>query len=418
MNIPVSGTAATFPVAGSAGKPIRRQECLPHVLIYFVLGTGLLSGQTLTPVWREIGEHGVVARVVVTSPNECPAITVDGAMRRMTLRLPVPDGLRPVCELQLPASALPDNEPSRVVVIGDTGCRIKGGKVQDCNDPAKWPFERVASSAAVSKPDLVIHVGDYLYREEPCPPEAKASCGGTPAGDTWEAWDADFFTPARKLLAAAPWVFARGNHESCDRSWRGFFYYLDPRPFSATCDAFSPPYPVKLGKFELIMFDSATTSDKELDPKLVARYAAELATIHAEHAWLVLHHPLWGLKVAAGSAPGTPPSESPTEVTEAWEKSPVRGIDLIVSGHTHLFELLSFDHGRPTQLVAGNGGTEMAVALPGKIAGLKPRGATLLSSQDAHEFGYTALTRDAEGWRLTLTSTDGRTIKSATLPGK
>ncbi len=72
-------------------------------------------------------------------------------------------------------------------------------------------------------------------------------CGGTPAGDNWEAWNADFFAPAAKLLAGAPWVFTRGNHESCDRSWRGWFYYLDPRPWDGTCQEYSPPYTVKIG---------------------------------------------------------------------------------------------------------------------------------------------------------------------------
>ena len=227
---------------------------LKRILVSFIVfGGTVLPAQTLTTVWTEVGEQGTLARVVVNTASDCPSVTIDGMARRMTVRLPVPDGLRPVCELPIPASAsaaslpvqgvvlaLPHADPSRVVVIGDTGCRVKGGKVQDCNDPAKWPFQRVASKAAESKPDLVIHVGDYLYREEPCPPEARASCGGTPAGDTWEAWDADFFAPAKNLLTAAPWVFARGNHESCDRSWRGWFYYLDPRPFSAVCDAFRP----------------------------------------------------------------------------------------------------------------------------------------------------------------------------------
>jgi Calcineurin-like phosphoesterase len=387
-----------------------------------ILGAGLAHAQMLTPVWTEVGDRGTVARVVVNAPNDCPVVTVDGAAKRMAVRLPVPDGLSPACELAIPASAvsatvggrplaLPHNDPSRVVVIGDTGCRIKGTAVQDCNDTAKWPFASVASKAAESKPDLVIHVGDYLYREEPCPPGSQASCGGTPAGDTWAAWDADFFAPARNLLAAAPWAFSRGNHESCDRSWRGWFYYLDPRPFDGTCQVFSAAYSVHLGKFSLVMLDSASANDKTLDPKSVAAYSAELSGIHADHAWLVLHHPIWGLK-------GTPPVESPTEVTQAWEKSPVKGIDLIVSGHTHLFELLTFDQGRPTQLVAGDGGTEMAMPIPAKIDGLKLRGATLLSGQDAHEFGYTALTKSAEGWRLALTSTSGKILETAALPGK
>jgi len=43
---------------------------------------------------------------------------------------------------------------------------------------------------------------------------------------------------------------------------------------------------------------------------------------------------------------------------------------------------------------------------------------TLLSVQDADEFGYTALARIAGGWHLALTNTTGRAIKSATLPGK
>jgi hypothetical protein len=83
-----------------------------------------------------------------------------------------------------------------------------------------------------------------------------------------------------------------------------------------------------------------------------------------------------------------------------------------------LFELLSFDQGRPTQLVAGDGGTEMAMPIPAKIDGLKLRGATLLSGQDAHEFGYTALTKTAEGWRLALTSTAGKVLETASLVGK
>jgi hypothetical protein len=397
-------------------------------LSFITLGAGLMHAQMLTPVWTEVSEHGTLARVVVNSARDCPSVIVEGTARLMTVRLPVPAALRPVCELQLPAAtraasvqgrelALPHADPSRVVVIGDTGCRVKGTKApQDCNDPAKWPFQNVANAAADTRPELVIHVGDYLYREEPCPADAQASCGGTPAGDTWEAWDADFFAPAKNLLAASPWAFARGNHEACDRSWRGWFYYLDPRPFSGSCQIFTDAYPVELGSFSFVIFDSASASDKVPDPKAVAAYSAELAGIHVSHAWLVLHHPVWGLKIAATAAPGSAPAESPTEVTEAWEHSPVKGIDLIVSGHTHLFELLSFDHGRPTQLVAGDGGTEMAMPLPAQIAGLKLRGATLLSGENAHEFGYTALTRTGDGWQLALTNTMGRVVQSAVIP--
>lgn len=398
-----------------------------NIVLFGVLcAAGLAQAQLLTPVWTEVGEKGVIARIVVASHAACPAIAIDGKTQPMLPRLPVPDGLSPACESTIPVGtvsayvgekklALPAGNPSKVVVIGDTGCRVKGAKTQDCNDPAKWPFRGVSTKAAAANPDLVIHVGDYLYREDACPANALAQCDG-PAGDNWPAWNADFFAPAADLLAAAPWVFARGNHESCDRSWRGWFYYLDPRPFTGACDAFSPPYPVKLGGLELVMFDSASASDKDIDPKNVARYQAELAGLHPQHAWLVLHHPIWGLKVAASGAAGAPPSETFTEVTAAWEKSPPVGIDLIVSGHTHLFELLTFDHNRPTQLVAGDGGTELAMPLPAKLAGLKLRDATLLSGEDAHEFGYTSLVRQGASWWLSLTNLAGRVIESAAIP--
>jgi len=293
----------------------------------------------------------------------------------MSLRQPLPEGLRPACEFALPRSvksasingqalALPQANPSRVIAIGDTGCRIKGEELQACNDPEQWPFAQVASRAAEEKPGLVIHVGDYLYREMPCPAEKEAMCGGTPSGDTWDAWNADFFTPAAKLLAAAPWAFSRGNHEDCGRSWRGWFYYLDPRPWNGACERFSPPYLIQLGTFQLVMLDSASVSANTLNQEQTAMYAAQLASLHPVNAWLADHHPFWGMRTDA--AAGKPAPVSPT-LEEAWERASPKGIDLILSGHVHLFELLSYDHGRPTQLVAGDGGTNLAMALEGSV---------------------------------------------------
>ena len=63
------------------------------------------------------------------------------------------------------AIALPavTRSPVRIAVVGDTGC----GTWQDCADPAAWPFARLAEQAAGAGPDLVIHVGDYVYRGTP-----------------------------------------------------------------------------------------------------------------------------------------------------------------------------------------------------------------------------------------------------------
>ena len=136
--------------------------------------------------------------------------------------------------------ALPVSDPRRIVIIGDTGCRVKDSaqlppperkadgksEIQNCEDPKKWPFQQVAGAAAAEKPDLVIRADDYLYRETPCPEPSK--CGAV-YGYDWPAWDADFFTPAASLLSAAPWIFVRGNHDDCGRASQSFYLFLDPR---------------------------------------------------------------------------------------------------------------------------------------------------------------------------------------------
>ena len=97
------------------------------------------------------------------------------------------------------AVPLPKARPQRIVVIGDTGCRIdRGQHLPGCDDPAQWPFASVARAAAATAPDLVIHVGDYHYRENACPagqhrvPGSPGATATTPGTRT--------LPPARPLL--------------------------------------------------------------------------------------------------------------------------------------------------------------------------------------------------------------------------
>ena len=387
-----------------------------------LFAAGLAHAQLLTPPWIELGDNGrVLARVVVAS-DSCPAINVDGVDRAMLLRTPVPAGFQPLCEFALPSAAkaasittsigvqalhLPTPDPASVVVIGDTGCRIKDARVQDCNDMSKWPLQSVADSAASTKPDLIIHVGDYLYRETACPVDSQYKCGGTPIGDNWDTWNADFFAPAAKLLAAAPWAFSRGNHEDCKRAWRGWFYYLDPRPWTNICWVYTPAYVVRLGAQQLAMLDSSATVEDSLDPKQVAEFTAELRSLHVEHAWLVDHHPFWGVKPGDGGK-GVKPLSLPLEA--AWKQASPQGIDMILSGHTHLFAVIPFGPDRPMQIVSGDGGTELSAPIPASIDGTVIEGAAVRGSQTRIDFGFTWLRRSKDGWDLTLRSTAGTAI--------
>ncbi len=82
----------------------------------------------------------------------------------------------------------------------------------------------------------MIHVGDYVYRETPCP-EGNTTCAGSPWGYGWDVWNADFFEPAAPLLANAPWLVVRGNHENCARAGEGWLRFLDPLPMETDVPA-------------------------------------------------------------------------------------------------------------------------------------------------------------------------------------
>jgi len=96
----------------------------------------------------------------ITTEKTCPAVMADGAPLTMEIR-EAPSANFPVtmCQATPPAGAhlitvggtvLPA-EPvrlRRIIVIGDTGCRLKGPLTQDCNDVRRWPFPLVAAHAA------------------------------------------------------------------------------------------------------------------------------------------------------------------------------------------------------------------------------------------------------------------------------
>jgi hypothetical protein len=286
-----------------------------------------------------------------------------------------------------------------LVILGDSGCRLKGVIVQHCNDPGGWPFARVAALAAARHPDLVIHVGDYYYRETPCP-VGEAACAGSPYGDQWPTWKAELFDPAAPLLAAAPWVFTRGNHEDCARGGAGWFRLLDAAPTPRPCPASSDTFVVDIGGARLFVVDSAGTQDAAAPPALVAAFAAALdgAMDHggAAPAWIVTHRPIWN---AARS--GDTLSDG---VVNATERAAVRGRDLggvqlVLSGHVHNFTSLDFGPSRPPQLVVGTGGDLMdANDLPPPVSGPVTVDGETAQAFTMGRFGYFIFERRGADW--------------------
>ena len=385
-------------------------------------------------VWAEFTGTGVSIRAIV-SGSDCPAVTLDEKQTAMTVRQ-APAAAFPVttCELMAPAGTkfamaggtrlkLVPRKVKRIVIIGDTGCRLKGAEVQDCNDPRKWPFSSMANRAAEKHPDLVIHVGDYYYRETPCPVDM-AGCSGSPHGDRWESWRADFFAPASALLTVAPWVFARGNHEQCGRGAEGWFRFLDAGSEPLTCPATSPGFVVQLKGLNLDVIDTADVNDRQLGRDRLAFYESQLSPSRAGgksgQTWLVTHKPLWGYELTSAGqrlVEANPFLAAAANLMDSPGRPQLPAMNMVVAGHIHLFGALDFGGVlRPAQLIVGDGGTalEPADTRSGqrKIDGLMAR----YTVKDS--FGYLVLDRKKKGWVGTLYSVEDTVLATCKQQGR
>lgn len=385
-----------------------------------LLGARASADAAVLARWVEYGPEGAIEARAISDGAGCPAIAIDGKASAMTERA-APDAAFPVrvCAARLPAGAssaavdgqalpLPAAAPKRILVLGDTGCRLKIVWFQACNDAAVWPFARNAASAARLKPDLVVHVGDYHYRESPCPPVG-AGCAGSPWGDNWAAWRVDFFEPAAPLLAAAPWIVVRGNHEECGRAGLGWTRFLAPSSFdpAALCPKHVPPYAVAAGALTLVVLDTADAADGHADSKLVPLYRADFEAagrLAQGPSWLVMHRPIWGI----GSTDGVKFVGGNRTLAAALAGALPPAIELLVAGHIHALEILNYAGGAPPQLVVGEGGDDLERHLPDAFAGLDVLGVKVADGFSLPGFGFVLFENDAGGWSVGIYDDAGK----------
>ena len=420
-----------------------------------------------------LGENGAPVVRMLTTDAECPFIRFDGRAVQMDLRAaPESVPLRltrsapadskasdfPIrtCEKAIPpntrkamigdiALPLPTAEVKRIVVIGDTGCRLKksDGAYQACNDSNQYPFAKVAAAAANWKPDLVVHVGDFHYRENVCPAD-KPGCAGSPWGYGWDAWQADFFEPGAALLKAAPWVMVRGNHESCARAGQGWWRMVDPRPLLAGRDCndaandeqgdYSDPYAVPLGgDAQLIVLDTSNTSTgiipegdirqikyRDLYNKL------EVLSQQAAYNIAVNHHPILGFSAKQdkqGKVTLLPGNQGIQSVFSAINPliMPPR-VNALLSGHVHVWQEVSFSSPHPTQFVAGFSGTmEDVVPLPEQLPpGATPAPGAVVEHHSSWVNGFGFMTMERKGanqWDVKVWDTNGRQVNACSVDG-
>ncbi|TRZ64389.1 MAG: hypothetical protein D4S02_10865 [Rhodocyclaceae bacterium] len=381
---------------------------------------------------------GALYARAITTGTACPQIPVDGFSQAMLVRAPAATqvdtsaqfatGSRTIpvkadfnvltCEFKIPDTARTAivngqalklvnsaSNINRVVVIGDTGCRIKGpaafgsptgagDPVQDCTDDRAWPYKRIAAAAASFNPDLILHNGDIHYREGiPAGVESPQGVAGSARNEDflqqkgltatitygWAAWQEDFFKPSGPLLAAAPWGITRGNHESCFRAGTGWFHFLDPRPFPAnepkwstpydpnTCNDYIDPVAMTLGDLQIALLDNSglqstpgansnTQGWTHGDHIRTARQLNALSALAASKdsskvTWIVTHKPLFAFRGGAGAAVG-----ETWQYQKAIGSSGVSGVEtyagangmlpgntqMLHAGHIHGWQMLSF----------------------------------------------------------------------------
>jgi Calcineurin-like phosphoesterase len=372
-------------------------DCI-SVLVRLCITTMIFSSTALAESfqWTQYGPSGPEVRVITNEPT-CPVARVNGSETAMRVRA-APGGDYPitVCTVLIPADTksisisdvpvtLPLPEPRRIAVIGDTGCRLMVPFVppQACNDPSKWPFRRIAEIIARMQPDLVIHVGDYYYREAPCPSQSRG-CGDSPSGDTWLVWRADFFAPADSLLKVSPWVFVRGNHEVCGRGGQGWSRTLEPYAFDEVnkCNDDAKPFIVRLPGLILAVMDvsSASAGVEQAQVQVYREQYESLADTTSGPSWILQHIPIWTNKWLAEAAAGMLPEN----------------VMLILSGHHHFFRVLNYGPNLPIQIVSGHGGAVL----------------------NSGTFGFLILEKQNDGWRLTNYNDLGVSQQSCFLKGR
>ena len=482
-------------------RPERREA--RHCRRLLLAALTLLAGCATTPDfqqtsiqrWTQLSAGASISlRAIVAAAAACPTAIVDGSARPLLPRARAntrsaaktndnpafdPEFAVTSCELDLPASArqasidgqtmaLPRSEIRRIVVIGDTGCRIKvpanspGDPIQDCASRADWPWPRIALAAARTQPDLVIHLGDFHYREYCDNPALCASIRdkGVVIGYDWAGWNADFFTPAKPLLAAAPWVVVRGNHENCDRGGAGWMRFLSPLPYAACGDQryksdsrsllannrTADAYRIDLDRGpSLVVADNAahedyrpaaaTPLDVEVFQRTLRMLTAPPARADAPPVWLLMHRPIWYDLLDAAA----PPNALQTVLAGKLPAS----VEFVFAGHQHAFQTINFSptadlanypSGRPAQVLVGTGGTQLEAFDPqsplyeGKVGvggmeraqpdGRFYAGVAAASGVVINRYGFLLLERDDQGWAARLLDPDGKAISHCRLHGE
>lgn len=398
-------------------------------LIVFAIGV-LLTGSAQAKIlhhWTQMVDGSAQSFRAIVTDDHCPIMRIDGVARPMQIRAEANDDFPNLaCELVAEATVasaslgnlsfpLKSANVERIVILGDTGCRLKkGDPIQACTDPVAWPFATIANSVAATEADLAIHAGDFHYREAECP---DASVCGTLFGDNWATWQADFFAPAQSMLTAHPFVFARGDHEVCKRAWIGYLRYLAPHAIRTPlmCDNFYDSIVIDFEDLQLAVLDSSTRSRShytwDRHREMRAQFVTALPHLDRE-TYVVTHAPIWGY--GRTKPDSTDFGTLETIQREAFAAMIPRIVSTVISGDLHFAQIVS-SAGNPTQITIGNSGVELYSTPEGHTDNVAVGKGVTGDVYGYNDFGFGVIERGADGGSLRLHDKNGNIVATCSV---
>lgn len=301
----------------------------------------------------------------------------------------------PALPFKIMADKGAEKNPDLVLHMGDFNYRGTSGKThftqKDTNgkltQEVQWPYD---AGDGLSAPE---HCG-----QKPSTPFYSQSASNSNRPDVWQNWHDDLFKPAGKLMLSAPWLVTRGNHELCSRAGPGYFYFLDPHSNLTPGDKQMscptpdvnkdakenslqiPSYKVSFNNLDVVVVDSAnacdafTNSPFEAVYKKVMKDVNKLAKDDTQPTWLVTHRPIWGIDSYESGTSTACTSKNQYACINQMMQAAIKSlpnselpkpIDLILTGHMHKFESVSFPgSSRPPSLIVGSSGVALSNSAP------------------------------------------------------
>jgi hypothetical protein len=128
------------------------------------------------------------------------------------------------------------------------------------------------------------------------------------------------------------------------------------------------------------------------------------------NAWLLTHRPFSAIR--SGNATNV-------VMQTASNNNLPDGVQMLLSGHTHIFQTYTFDPKHAPQVVIGNGGDVLnpvvsASTLVGKTTG----GAQIVQATSQTHFGFSTVSSTGPGWAIVDRAVDGSAVTTCQVANK